>query len=110
MKNSFKILFLFLMSVTVMYSCQKSDGGNLSPAFSANLNGAESLLKSKNAVVNKGITIIAGSSINKDEKSVIVITIKGAEKGEFKQEYDYVTGVSVAQAHSFMSIINCLSK
>jgi len=106
MTSSFKILTILLIAVTFMYSCQKADEINLSPAFSANLNGSEKVLKSTKAVVNKGITIIAGSETTKTERSMVVITIRGAEKGEFKQDYDYITGVSVAQASCTYKIIS----
>ncbi len=105
MKSTIKIILLLLITASFTISCQKS-GAELAPVFSAKLNGTERLMKSKKAVVNKGITIIAASEVTKNQHSMIIITIRGAEKGEFKQEYDYVTGVSVAKASCTYKIIS----
>lgn len=79
-----------------IFSCQKQE---VTPTefFNAKINNSETLLNYKQINISKGITILAGYSSVKDDKSIIIITVHGDKEGSYKQEYDYKTGVSVTQ-------------
>jgi len=94
-KHIVKILFLSLITITI-FSCQKQEVAP-SEFFNAKINNSETLLTNKQINISKGITIIAGYNSNKEDKSIIIITVHGDKEGSYKQEYDYKTGVSVTQ-------------
>ena len=93
------------MSVA-LFSCQKQE---VQPTnfFNAHFsNKTEKKLSNVDVSIRKGITILAGNSTNKDDKEIIIITIRGEKEGTYKQEFDYKTSVSVTQCGLTNKIIS----
>ena len=94
-KNKFIFLSLSLFLLGI-FGCGKDE---IQPVeyFSMDINEVVKEISTKKATISKGITVIAAYELKKNKKSTIIINIHGAEKGIYKQEYDYKTSVSVTQ-------------
>lgn len=96
MKIFNKIFIVFLLFALAIVGCQKE---NIVPEnyFETKINNANKIFVPQNANIAKGITIIAAIDKKENSQKTIVISINGDNVGEYKQTFDYKTGVSVSQ-------------
>jgi len=96
MKFFNNIFILFVVLTLGIVGCQKE---NIVPEnyFETKINNAEKIFVPQNANISKGITIIAAIDKKENSKKTIVISINGDHVGNYKQTFDYKTGVSVSQ-------------
>lgn len=87
---------LLVIGLVLLFSCKKQD---LSPNenFTAKIDNVEKKLTDSKINIDKGITILAGVYSENKQKSTLVITVHGDREGEYVQDYDYITGVSVKE-------------
>jgi len=90
------IFIVFLLFSLAIVGCQKE---NIVPEnyFETRINNADKVFVPQNANIAKGITIIAAIDKKKNSQKTIVISINGDQVGNYKQTFDYKTGVSVSQ-------------
>jgi len=95
--NLFKnIIILFAVLTIGLVGCKKNI---ITPDnyFETTINNASETFVPEKANITKGITIIAAINKKNNSKKAIVITINGDKIGNYKQTFDYKTGVSVSQ-------------
>ncbi len=96
MKNIRHILLIFAIFAFGLFGCEKN---NFAPEnyFETNINNQEFNFEPQTAIISKGITIIGAHETKDNSKKAIVISINGDRIGNYKQTFDYKTGVSVSQ-------------
>ncbi len=99
------LIFSFFILSFGIIGCEKE---NISPDnfFETKINNSEKAFKSESATISKGITVIPAFDSKVNSKKAIIITIKGDEKGKYKQTFDYKTGVSISQCGLSYKIIS----
>lgn len=63
--------------------------------FSLQINSVVGEYEPQSVKVKNGITVIAAAKENKQRSETVIITVNGDKEGEYRQVYDYKTGVSV---------------
>lgn len=92
-----RIIKILLPVVFILFSIISCEKENYSPLnyFEAKMNSSALGIAPEKVYVSKGMTVIEATSTKNKTLSKLTITIKGDQKGEYKQIYDYKTGVSV---------------
>jgi len=106
MKRLAKFVLPILLFVVLFTSCGKNEDIQPDSTFTAEVDNNLLKIVDTKTTINKGITIIVGSDRQKEIKNIFVVTIRGIEEGTYKQEFDYKTGVSVAQCSMTMKTIS----
>ena len=97
MKLRFGSIFVILFAAFLLlpiFGCDK-DSMFSENYFSLQINSVVGEYEPQSVKVKNGITIIAAVNENDAKTESVVITVNGDREGEYKQVYDYKTGVSV---------------
>lgn len=99
----FLILVLFISFTFI--GCEKTD---IEPDnyFETEINSLDKKFKSVEAIIDKGITIINAQEVETNSIKTVVLTINTDEIGNFKQTFDYKTGVSISECGLSYKIIS----
>lgn len=99
----FILVFIFVGSVFI--GCEKTgiEPGNY---MKTEINNLDKIFKPAEATISKGITIINARETEANSIKSIVLTINADEIGNFKQTFDYKTGVSISECSLTYKILS----
>jgi hypothetical protein len=92
--GSISVILLAAFFLLHIFGCDK-DSMFSDNYFSLQINSTVGEYEPQSVKVKNGITIIAATNEDDERSESVVITVNGDREGEYKQVYDYKTGVSV---------------
>ena len=107
MKKLFFYTLFIILIIPLITSCGK-DSMVTDDYFSVHINSITGEYEPHSVKIDNGITIIAGRLQDEKRTESVVITVKGDRAGEYKQVFDYKTGVSVTSCGLTYKIVDKL--